>query len=114
MKVPRGNRSLVIGPIPLSIAFVALWLYADYNLVTAKTSAKEVAHAGPARRTRSALVSVSFGNPKLYEFLDITEVSEEEQITREAEGYEAAKEGLATEGSSNTSAESDLGSKEYP
>lgn len=91
-----------------------MWLHANYNFVIAKTHAKEVARAGLARRTRNAQTSASFGIPKLPEFLDITEASKEERSTREADGDEAAGGGLAAEERSNTSAVSDLGSREHP
>ncbi|TQE11360.1 hypothetical protein C1H46_003094 [Malus baccata] len=81
---------------------------------TAKALTKEVALAGSARRTKSARASASFGTPKPHEFLDITKASEEKWSVGEADGNKAVEGGLATEESSNTSVESDLGSREHP
>ncbi|KAB2632429.1 hypothetical protein D8674_028676 [Pyrus ussuriensis x Pyrus communis] len=70
-----------------------------------KTPAKEVTLPGLVRKTRGARASASSCTLKSPEFLDIIEASEEKRIPRETEGDEAAREGLATEESSNTSAE---------
>lgn len=114
VKVPRGNQCLVIGPIRLFLAFIILWFHANCNFVTAKTPAKEVAPASPTRRTKSAQTITFSGTPKPPEFFDITKTSEEKQSVREVEGDEAAREGLATEESSNTSAKSNPVSMEHP
>ncbi|KAM1645587.1 hypothetical protein FF1_007029 [Malus domestica] len=84
------------------------------TFVITKTLAKESAHVGLVHKTRSARAFASSGTHNPLEFIDITATSEEEQSTVEIDGDEKAGESLATEESSNTSAESNPRSGGHP